>query len=179
MRGYVKNEGTQAYFVCQRQIPPGGKVEFEDIYKSVGKKSGLEEGPAFVEWVKANVFLRGSWGYYEEEGKPLDAPAPKKAAPKKQVKKDTSGTSSKRENDAKGAGRPMKRDTRTTVDTVDVTGATVTPSAIIEAPYDQARALIEKTKDRTVLRKALRLTKHFSGKEQHMRHIVKRLEQVY
>jgi len=182
MRGYVQNEGTQAYFICQRQIPPGGKVELDDVYKSVGKKSGLENDLAFIDWVKTNVFLRGSWGYYEEAGKPLDAPAPKKAAPRKRAKKEadtTSGTSSKREKDAKGAGRPMKRDTRTTVDTVDVTGATVTPSAIIEAPYDQARALIEKTKDRTVLRKALRLTKHFAGKEQHMRHIVKRLEQVY
>lgn len=185
MRGYVQNEGTQAYFVCQRQIPPGGKVKLDDVYKSVGRKSGLEEGLPFIDWVKSNVFTRGTWGYYEEENKlfgetskPKKA-APKKAVPKKQAKTKSAGTSSKKEKDAKGAGRSMRRDTRDTPGTHDVTGGNVTPSAIIEAPYDQARALIEKTKDRVVLKKALNLTKHFSGKEQHMRHIVKRLEQVY
>ena len=185
MRGYIQNEGTQAYFVCQRQIPPGGKVQLDDVYKSVGSNSGLEDGLSFVDWVKSNVFRRGTWGYYEEEGKPLGGiptktvpkkAAPKKAAPKKRVKSESAGTSSKKEKDAKGAGRPMRRDAR---DTHDVTGRNVTPSDIIEAPYDHARSLIDKTKDRIVLRKALNLTKHFSGKEQHMRHIVKRLEQVY
>ena len=43
MRGYIQNEGTQAYFVCQRQVPPGGKVQLDDLFKSVGKKSGLEK----------------------------------------------------------------------------------------------------------------------------------------
>ncbi len=180
MRGYIQNEGDQAYFVCQRQIPPGGKVQLDDIYKSVGRNSGLEDGLSFVDWVKSNIFRRGTWGYYEEEGKPLGGTAtkivPKKAVPKKRVKPESAATSSKKEKDAKGAGRSMRRDPRAIH---DVTGTNVTPSAIIEAPYDQARTLIEKTKDRAVLRKALSLTKHFSGKEQHMRHIVKRLDQVY
>ena len=176
MRGYVKNEGTQAYFSCQRQITPAGRVMLDDIYKSVGEKSGLEDGPEFIEWIKTNVFRRGSWGYYEEEGKPLAAPNTKKAAPKKRTKAQNFATSSKKEKDAPGAGRAMRRDS---AETYDVTGRNITPSAIIEAPYDQARALIEKTKDRVVLKKALNLTKHFANKEQHMRHIVKRLEQVY
>jgi hypothetical protein len=55
----------------------------------------------------------------------------------------------------------------------------VTPAAIIEAPYEQARGLIDKTRDRSVLKKALALTQHFGGKEKHMRHIMKRMEQVY
>ena len=137
MKGYIQNEGTQAYFVCQRQIPPGGKVSFENIYKSVGKKSGMEKTNSegivlplapdqvleFAEWIKTNVFSRGSWSYY-------------------------------------------------------VTGTTATAVSIIEAPYEEARGLIEKTSDRTVLKKALRAAQHFSHKDQHLRHLMKRLEQV-
>lgn len=178
MRGYIQNEGTQAYFIVQRQIPPGGKVQIEDAYKSVGKQSGLEEGPDFIEWLKTTIFTRGTWGYYEAEGKPLGdkAPAkkaaPKKAAPKKEVASEKK-QSSKKSKDAKGAGRTLRRDANAAL------GVIVTPAAIIEAPYDQARGLIDKTKDRTVLKKALALTQHFGGKEQHMRHLMKRMEQIY
>jgi len=177
-RGYVKNEGTKAYFVCQRQIPPGGAVELDDVYKSVGKKSGLKNDLEFVEWAKTHVFRRGSWGYYEDEGKPLGAkPSAKTAAPKKAAPKEAAisdkGKSSKKSKDAKGAGRALRRDINA------AEGITVTPSAIIEAPYDLAQGLIEKTRDRSVLKKALALTQHFGGKERHMRHIIKRMEQVY
>ncbi len=173
MRGYVQNEGTQAYFVCQRQIPPGGKVQLEDVYTSVGKKSGLEDGLEFVEWIKDNVFRRGSWTYYEKEGKPLDG-KPKNKAVKKTIVKNTSSpkTSSKKSSDARGAGRSLRRDAN------ESQGIEITPHQIIEAPYESARGLIDKTKDKTVLRKALKLTNHFNGKEPHMRHILKRLEQV-
>ena len=71
------------------------------------------------------------------------------------------------------AGRNLKRD-----DNI-LQSNEITPADIIEAPYDEARSLIEKTKDRTILKKALKLSNHISGKEQHMRHIVKRMEQVY
>ena len=173
MQGYVKNEGTRAYFVCQRQIPPGGKVALDSIYKSVGEKSGLKYNLDFIEWIKLNVFKRGSWGYYGENDELLvNEPVVKKS--KKVVSKKTSAkTSSKKELDAKGAGRNMKRDTNMLESTE------ITPAEIIEAPYDEARGLIEKTRDRTVLKKALKLSNHISGKEQHMRHIVKRMEQVY
>ena len=171
MRGYVSNEGNKAYFVCQRQIPPGGRVELDDIYKSVGKKSGLEDNQEFIEWIKTNIFKRGSWGYYEEVGKPFGVKSKKTGTEKENS--SVTKTSSKKQTDARGAGRALSRD----VD--EVRGTDVTPSAIIEAPYEQARALIEKSRDKVVLKKALNLTQHFSGKEQHMRHLVKRLEQVY
>ncbi len=175
MRGYIQNEGTQAYFVCQRQIPPGGKVQLEDVYKSVGKKSGLEENIEFVKWVQVNIFTRGPWGYYEEEGKKLQLTS-KNSAPQKTTARKTpvnNKTSSKQQSDARGAGRALRRNS----DQDD--SPKPTPSAIIEAPYDQARGLIEKTRDRVVLKKALNLTKHFAGKEQHMRHIIKQLDRIY
>ena len=175
MRGYIQNEGTQAYFVCQRQIPPGGKVQLEDVYKSVGKKSGLEENLEFVEWIKSNVFTRGSWAYYEEEGKLLGEKSKKAPAKKTPAKKTSSQhkTSSKRETDARGAGRSLRRNIN------EATGTEITPASIIDAPYETARGLIDKTTDRTVLKKALNLTKHFAHKESHMRHIIKKLEQIY
>ncbi len=175
MRGYIQNEGTQAYFICQRQIPPGGKVQLEDVYKSVGKKSGLEENIEFVKWAQDNIFTRGPWGYYEEEGKKLQLTS-KKSAPQKPVVRKTPAknkTSSKRETDARGAGRALRRNTD------DGDSLKTTPSSIIEAPYEQARGLIENTRDRLVLKKALNLTKHFAGKEQHMRHIIKQLDRIY
>lgn len=187
MRGYVKNEGTQAYFICQRQIPPGGSVELDDIYKSVGKKSGLENNLEFVSWVKTHVFKRGVWGYYEDVGKSLgEKPVVEKAAPKKAATKKAATkkaidakevaskkrSSSKRSEDAKGAGRALRRDAN------EAKGISVTPATIIESPYKQAQVLIDKTRDKSVLKKALALSQHFGGKEQHMRYIMKRMEQV-
>ena len=96
MQGYVKNEGTRAYFVCQRQIPPGGKVNLDSIYKSVGKKSGLEYNLAFVEWIKSNVFKRGSWGYYNERGEPLAAEPVVEKRKKKVPTKKTAPNDSKK-----------------------------------------------------------------------------------
>lgn len=174
MKGYVKNEGLQAYFIVQRQIPPGGKVSIENIYKSVGKKSGLEENMEFIEWLRTNIFTKGSWRFYEEDDKPL-GPSREKDSPKEEVKKEiapSGKTSSKRSKDAVGAGRVLRRESN------DEKGTVITPGSIIDAPYDQARTLIEKTRDKVILNKAMALTKHFSGKEQHMRHLMRRLEQV-
>ncbi len=181
MKGYLQNESDQAYFKLQRQIPPGAKVTLEAAYKSVGKSSGLAEGIEFVKWLRENVLTRGVWGIYEEDGKVFgeEVKLPKtKATPTVKAKPQKSAktapkTSSKKEKDARGAGRAVRRDIN------DVKGAEITPATIIDAPYDKARILIEKTKDRSVLKKSLALTKHFSGKEQHMRHIMKRLDQVY
>ena len=61
MEGYIQNESTRARFIVQRQIPPGGKVSFENIYKSVGKKSGLEEDVKFVEGSRDTIFIKGLW----------------------------------------------------------------------------------------------------------------------
>jgi hypothetical protein len=182
MKGYLQNEGDQAYFKLQRQIPPRGKVTLEDAYKSVGKASGVEEGPDFIAWLRGSVLTRGSWGIYDEAGNDifqtkvvpsenLEVVAPK-SKPKRKATQGTK-TSSKKQKDARGAGRTLRRDIE------DAKGVKITPATIIEAPYDKARTLIEKTKDRSVLKKSLALTKHFAGKEQHMRHIIKRLEQVY
>lgn len=179
MKGYIQNESTQAYFIVQRQIPPGGKVELADIYKSVGKQSGLEEDATFVAWLRTDVFTKGTWGFYDHFGKPLGAKK-KKAAEKTEAvasatEKSSATTSSKKGKDAVGAGRVLRRDPAAAV----AKGTKITPAVIIDAPYDQARTLIEKCTDKSVLKKSLALTKHFAKKEQHMRHILKRLEQVY
>ena len=183
MQGYVQNTGSQAYFILQRQVPPGGKISLEDAFLVVGKRSGLEESQVqeFVDFLKTEVLKKGHWSFFEDDGKPFGAQkVAKKGSRKKEPAEEpkpevTSNrkTSSKKSADARGAGRAMRRDLDESL------GTGVTPAAIIEAPYEQARTLIEKTKDRMVLKKALNLTKHFSNKEQHMRHILKRLEQVY
>ena len=184
MKGYLRNESNEAYFKLQRQIPPGGKVTLDAAYRSAGKASGVEEGPEFVQWLKEHILTQGTWGIYEEEGKifgaesesPKIQPSPdtkQKSARKAKTNSSANRTSSKKEHDARGAGRAMRRDSN------EAKGLIITPATIIDAPYDEARTLIEKTKDRTVLKKALNLTKHFSGKDQHMRHIMKRLDQVY
>jgi hypothetical protein len=173
MKGYAQNLGNAAYFVLQRQVPPGGKVKLEDAFKVVGKKSGLTEDQTseFVQFLKETVLLRGTWGYFDDSGVSLDAPVVKGPKAKKVVNEKIS---TKKQDDAKGAGRNLRR-----ADADDTgRGVEITPASIIEASYDDARTLIEKTKDRVVLKKALTLTKHFAGKEQHMRHILKKLEQT-
>jgi len=180
MKGYLQNTSARGYFTLQRQIQPGGKVQLEDAFKSIGHQSGLEETQVteFIEFLQNQVLVKGSWEYFEAEGKPFGAKTPakktpaKKATPKKKAASDK-GKSPKKANDAKGAGRALRRDIN------EAQGITVTPAAIIDAPYDQARGLIEKTNDRSVLKKALALTQHFGGKERHMRHLMKRMEQIY
>lgn len=152
MRGYLQNQGNQAYFVMQRQIPPGGKVNLSEAYKSLGSKSGLEEGIEFVEWLKVNILTRGAWGFYEQEGVPLKgektAVSKKAGSRKKVVSTTTTKTSSKKDQDARGAGRVLKRDVNA------IKGDKITPAKIVEAPYDEARALIEKCRDKSVLKKS-------------------------
>lgn len=176
MKGYVKNESNQAYFIVQRQIPPGGKVELIDVYKSVGKQSGLDEGSEFVDWLRTDIFTKGTWGFYDSFDKPfgIKKKTIKKATISKDQNETTSATTSpKKGKEAVGAGRALRRDVN------QAKGVKITPAIIIDASYDQAQSFIEKCTDKSVLKKSLALTKHFANKEKHMRHILKRLEQVY
>jgi hypothetical protein len=175
--GFVTNESNQAYFTLQRQIPPGGKIKLSEAYLAVGHKSGETDELAFAQWLQEHVLQRGSWGYYDQEENPLMAKETIEAVVEEKIveveKKTEFKTSSSRERDARGAGRALRRNLE------DAKGVVITPKAIIEAPYEEARALIEKSKDRVVLKKALALTQHFSHKEKHMRHLIRRIEQVY
>ncbi len=176
MKGFIKNETGTAFFRLQRQLPVNGILSFDNAYLSVGEKSGKNCGITFVKWLKDNYFTEEGWSFYKEEGVPFfkvkeepvvevthGEPAVVVSIPKKR----------KRVYPAKGAGKNLTRNK----DASETTK--ITPSAIIEAPVPQAKSLINKTKDRAVLKKALSLSKHFSHKEEHMRLVQKRLEEVY
>jgi len=189
MRGYVQNVGTQAVFILQRQVPPGSRIKLEDAYKVVGKRSGLKSTQvvAFVDFLRTQILSRGTWAFFEDEGKAFKPPKKKTVVKAEKVEEKSEKavqevaqevetpqkSSPKSQQPARGAGKPLRRNPE------DALNAGVTPAAILEAPYEQARALIEKTRSKAVLRRALTLTQHFAGKEQHMRHIIKRLERVY
>ena len=68
MKGFVKNEGNRGSFILKRAISPGFSITFEEAYVVVGKKSGKKRGPAFVNWLRENVFNNAKWGFYKEEG---------------------------------------------------------------------------------------------------------------
>ncbi len=180
MRGYIQNTGDRAFFVLQRQLPPGGKLTLENAYKTLGKKSGLgeEDVEEFVEFLKTTALVRGSWSFFEEDGTSLGVPKKKKVAkkapaPRRPTEASVAKTSSKAAKDAHGSGRNISRNLEESL------GTLITPVKIIEASYEKAGLLIEKCNDKGVLKKALKATQHFAGKEQHMRHLMKRLEQVY
>lgn len=206
MSGYVCNDGGPPVFIAQRGVPQGRKVDFEDLLLVFSRKSTFEEvEPGFVSWLKENVFSDSRWGFYNEDGtlyefetaeepepesvsvkiSVVDAPPDLKPAKKKRAparkssrkkkdasepKESSSKTSSKPT--AKGAGRRFVRDNN------DNKGVKITPSMIIEADYSEASHLINQCKERPVLKKALTLSKHFSGKEAHMRHLIRRVEEV-
>lgn len=161
MKGFVRNEGDRAVFTLQRSIVPGFSITFEEAYNVVGKKSGKKRGKLFVKWLRDNVFSGNQWAFYAEEGvqffgsEDLPKEKPEKVA------------------EAKGAGRKLRRKTE------NFTGQEITATLIIEKPYPQAKNLIEKCNDRGVLKKALSLSKLRSKREDHMRHLMRRLEQVY
>ena len=164
MKGFVRNEGDRGGFILQRRLYPGAQISLDDAYLVVGKKSGKKEGPAFVKWLRENHLSDDRWAFYKEEGVPYFAKKEENAAPAAPAKRVAPG---------KGAGKVMRRKTD------NIRKASITAKDIIDPAYEEARVLIEKCSDKLVLKKALALSRHFSHKEQHMRHVLKRLEQVY
>jgi hypothetical protein len=188
MQGYVQNNGSTPVFIAQRGVPQGASVDFEKLHLTYAKKSGFEElEPGFVQWLRDNVFSDTKvWGFYNFDGSEYEFATPEKEekpAPKKKTARKKKAAAKKVEEvaekpapkkEARGAGKRLARKS-----TEARKGASITPSTIIEAEYTIAKPLIEKCNDREVLKKALTLSRHFSSKEQHMRHLMRRLEQVY
>lgn len=164
MRGFAKNESRDAFFILQRQVIPGGTISFEDAYKAVGKKSGKKENASFVKWLRENYLASPPWSFYKEEGVPFFSEKEETSVGEKAVESVAP---------AKGAGLVLKRELG------DEKGTEITPSEIIESKFPRAKVLIEKCNSRETLKKALNMSRHFSQKEEHMRHLMRRLEQVY
>jgi len=165
--GFVKNESNEAFFKLQRSLPPGGKIKFSDAFLTVGSKSGLE-GKEFIKWLRENVFPGTGWGFYSADDVPFFSETSKK---NQDVAPSTPPVSLEAGN---GAGKVARR-ARPKGETK---GVEITASSIIEAEFSTAKTLIEKCKSRAVLRKALNLSQTFANKDDHMRHLMKRLEQV-
>lgn len=180
MKGFIKNETGTSVFKLQRAIPVNGKLSFDDAYLTLGEKSGKKEGVAFIKWLKENKFLDDSWVFYKEEGVLFfEVKKPVEQTPEKKATKELSGPPEvvelpkpKKHTPAKGAGRKFVKDHR-------VKENAITAGLIINAEIPQAKEMIEKTKSRATLKRALGLANHFSHKEEHRRLIQRRLEVVY
>lgn len=180
MKGFLKNETGTSVFKLQRGIPINGKLSFDDAYLTLGEKSGKKEGASFIKWLKENHFLDGGWVFYKEEGVLFfEVKKPAKKVSEKKDTKEVSGPPEvvelpkpKKIAPAKGAGRKLTKDQK-------VKENVVTAGLIINAEIPQAKEMIEKTKSRAILKRALGLANHFSHKEEHRRLIQRRLEVVY
>ena len=180
MKGFLKNETGISVFKLQRGIPINGKLSFDDAYLTLGEKSGKKEGSTFIKWLKENHFLADGWVFYKEEGVLFfEVKKPAKQTPDKKATKVLPGSPEvvelpkpKKHVPAKGAGRKLVKDHR-------VKESAVTAGSIINAEITQAKEMIEKTKSRATLKRALGLANHFSHKEEHRRLIQRRLEVVY
>ncbi len=164
MKGFVKNEGKKGIFILQRTLYPGSLLSFDEAYLSVGQKSGRKKGDSFVRWLRDECLSGNQWVFYKEEGVPYFS-----QEELDEVEERPAGAVAP----AKGAGRVMRRHIN------DAKGTEITASTIIEEPYSRAKVLIDKCADRNILKKALALSQHFSKKEEHMRHLMRRLQQVY
>ena len=159
MKGFVKNEGDRSIHVLQRAVGPGFSITFEEAYGIVGKKSEKKRGAAFVSWLRDSYFQAPFWVFYKDEGVVYFEDEPPRAAVGSRP--------------ARGAGKSQVRR--------DEAHEKKTAAAIqiIEGDIVAARPLIDKCKDRAVLRTALAASKIRTGKEAHMRYLIRRLEQVY
>lgn len=159
MKGFVKNESDRTLFILQRNINPGFSLTFEDAYVVVGKKSGKKRGPTFVNWLRETYFQDPRWAFYKDEGEAYfeegDIVASSRVA-----SSQGAGKNLVRRDDAQEEGRALAL-------------------KILDSEIVTARTLIDKCKDRSVLKKTLAASKLRSGKEAHMRHLIRRLEQVY
>jgi len=159
MKGFVKNEGNRPVHVLQRAIGPGFSITFEEAYEVVGKKSEQRRGPLFVNWLRETYFQAPSWVFYKDEGEVYFKDAP--------LRESVSARP------AQGAGKAqVRRDDASAKKGADAL-------QIIDSDILAARPLIDKCKDRAVLRTALAASKIRTGKEAHMRYLIRRLEQVY
>lgn len=164
MKGFIVNEGERASFKLKKPLPPGSKLPLDYAYLTVGEKSGKKEDLSFVKWLRENYFPGEQWGFYKEDGVPYFS-SEQDPSPTRPV--STTDT-------ARGAGKALRRQQP------DLQKENkVAAKDIIESSPEQAKILIDKCSDRMELKKALQLSKHFSKKEQHMRYLIKRIEQVY
>ncbi len=173
MKGFLKNETGTSVFKLQRPLPINGMLSFDDAYLTLGEKSGKKEGATFVKWLKENHFQDEGWVFYKEEGVLFFSP--KKKAPAKNAKvgsPEVVELPKPKIAPARGAGRKFTKEQK-------VKESAITAGTIIEADIPQAKEMIEKTKSRATLKRALGLSNHFSHKEEHRRLIQRRLEEVY
>ncbi len=180
MKGFIKNETNRAFFKLQRPVPVNGKISFDNAYLTLGEKSKKPLGSSFVKWLRDNTFKdQEEWVFYKEEDVLFfkSAPEIKEKEPKVGKGEPEVVVSvpkvRKKKSPSKGAGKKLTRKKEA------AERMNITPSSIIEASIEEAKSLIEKTKDRAVLKKALSLANHFSKKEEHRRLVQKRLEEVY
>lgn len=158
MKGFIRNEGREVAFKLRKHIVQGAELDLDYAYETVGKASGLKDGLAFVKWLRERYFPEPHWGFYKEDGSVLN------------LGKTTSSVAGP---PGKGAGKILRRDH------FDGKGTDITAETIIERPFVQAKVLIDKCSDKSVLKKALTMSRHFAGKEDYMRALMRRLEQVY
>ncbi len=179
MEGYVQNDGVSPKFVAQRAFTQGGSATFKQLHMTFERKSGLKSlNKKFIQWLRDNPFSNDFWSFRNSDGSNYEFDAPKTvAAPKSDAtpapQAPPAVQPAEKKKPAKGAGRNMVRDKSGVPK-----GVSITPGSIIESSFVLAKPMIDKCKDRSVLKKALTLTRHFSNKEEHMRHLVRRLEQV-
>lgn len=156
MKGFIRNEGKEVSFKLQKHVVPGGTLTFDHAYKLVGSKSELPNNLAFLKWLKKSYFPEACWKFYKDTGEVLNVG-------KSAASKPLSETS----------GRVLRRPDK------QKKGSMVTADSIISKPIAEAKVLIEKCNDKRALRRALSMSRHFSGKEEHTRILMRRLEQVY
>lgn len=178
MEGFIVNKTGKAVFKAQRPLPPGAKISLDKLYISFEKKSGKKKGKPFVKWLKENIFVEEGWLFFKEEGVPYifgnevkpDEPTTEEI----QNKQPKNLTAEKvAEQVAQGAGRKLTRKN------TKIAKSNNTVSKILEATPSEAKEIINQTKDRQTLKKALALSNHFSNKEEHRRLLQGRLDEVY
>ena len=171
--GFVRNDGRDAHFKLQRPLPPGAKLTFAQAFATVGARSE-KKGREFVEWLRENHFSGGDWGFYSASGQPFFTETEAASLEARPSGKVAVGEASPGISAGKGAGKALRR--RSTA--AKVKGIEITAVSMVEPNYAEAKTLIDACKSRRELKKALTLSKNLSHKEDHMRHIHARLQQV-
>jgi hypothetical protein len=151
MEGYIKSLSTSWKHVFKRAIRPGGKIPLVELYESYGTKHNLEDGPAFIKWLK-EVKLRGqvdSWEFsFMDDETPKDL------------------KSNKKENNTAGITPEVYSRKEMTVD------------YIVNLPVRKAREILPSITDAKLLKYALQEARPRSGKDSLCRELEKRLKNL-
>ena len=176
MNGYLENTGNGIQYIYKRHLPPGDRIDLENIYLTVGHKQGFKFDGAFVAWLKAQFVDKAGFNLVIID----EAVSAPKEVVVTELAKET-GVSPEVLNSETLV--PVKPKTKYTADakliaTADKPLKVTTPAMVANAPLSRARILVKHLTTKDELEETIKLLDGSEEKETIKAMVEKRLTKI-